>query len=296
MALHRNNVFTHSASQHLPTGDSTLILASSKFQRLVPPVMAIYSGGSDATHGSGFIAPFDYATAQKTLKHVLHGTSPVTLRMRMKCAINRGPVHQEMAATATKATAATTNSTDAAAPFSFSVLNEVVVDRGPSPYISNLEIYVDGIKITTVQGDGIIVATPTGSTAYSASAGGSMVHPAVPCILITPICPHSLSFRPIIVPSSVELHIKVPVGSRNGAWVSFDGQNRQQLMAQDYVTINSSATPVRVAPTCICISQHMCLYACAHVNICYSALHGCKAVRRIFGPLCFYEGPLMYPY
>lgn len=90
----------------------------------------------------------------------------------------------------------------------FQVLNEVVVDRGPSPYLSNIDLFLDGKHITSVQGDGLIVSTPTGSTAYSGSAGGSMVHPSVPCIMVTPICPHSLSFRPIVVPAGVELKVR----------------------------------------------------------------------------------------
>jgi len=80
------------------------------------------------------------------------------------------------------------------------VLNEVVLDRGISPYLTNLETYCDGNFVTHVQGDGLIIATPTGSTAYSLAAGGSMVHPQVPCILFTPVCPHSLSFRPLMFP------------------------------------------------------------------------------------------------
>lgn len=71
---------------------------------------------------------------------------------------------------------------------SFIILNDLVVDRGPSPYISQLELYGDERHLTTVQADGLVVATPTGSTAYSLSAGGSMVHPEVPAILVTPIC------------------------------------------------------------------------------------------------------------
>ena len=87
------------------------------------------------------------------------------------------------------------------------VLNEVVVDRGPSPYLSNIDLYLDGKLITSVQGDGIIISTPTGSTAYAVAAGASMIHPSVPAIMITPICPHSLSFRPIVVPAGVELKV-----------------------------------------------------------------------------------------
>lgn len=87
------------------------------------------------------------------------------------------------------------------------VLNEVVIDRGPSPYLSNIDIFLDGKHITSVQGDGLIVSTPTGSTAYAVAAGASMIHPSVPAIMVTPICPHSLSFRPIVVPAGVELKV-----------------------------------------------------------------------------------------
>ena len=87
------------------------------------------------------------------------------------------------------------------------VLNEVVIDRGPSPYLSNIDLYLDGKHITYVQGDGLIVSTPTGSTAYAVAAGASMIHPSVPAIMVTPICPHSLSFRPIVVPAGVELKV-----------------------------------------------------------------------------------------
>ena len=80
------------------------------------------------------------------------------------------------------------------------VLNDVVIDRGASPYLTNLECFADGAFVTRVQGDGLIIATPSGSTAYSLAAAGSMVHPGVPAILFTPVCPHSLSFRPLIFP------------------------------------------------------------------------------------------------
>ena len=88
------------------------------------------------------------------------------------------------------------------------VLNEVVVDRGPHAYLSNIELFIDGKFITSVQGDGLIVSTPTGSTAYAVAAGASMIHPSVPAIMVTPICPHSLSFRPIVVPAGVELKVR----------------------------------------------------------------------------------------
>ena len=98
------------------------------------------------------------------------------------------------------------------------VLNEVVIDRGPSPYLSNIDLYLDGKLITSVQGDGLIVSTPTGSTAYAVAAGASMIHPSVPAIMVTPICPHSLSFRPIVVPAGVELKVNKKRHTKTSAY------------------------------------------------------------------------------
>lgn len=101
-------------------------------------------------------------------------------------------------------------------------------------------MYGDEEHLTSVIADGLVIATPTGSTAYSVSfplnvsniqlsAGGSLVHPEIPAILISPICPHTLSFRPLLVPDSMILRIVVPTDSRSTAWCSFDGRNRTEL-------------------------------------------------------------------
>jgi len=127
---------------------------------------------------------------------------------------------------------------------SFLVLNEIVIDRGLSAFISNVDLYLNGRLITRVQGDGLIISTPTGSTAYALAAGSSMVHPSVQSILITPICPHSLSFRPISVPAGVELKVMLSPEARNSAWVSFDGRNRQELSHGDVLRITTSVHPV----------------------------------------------------
>lgn len=87
----------------------------------------------------------------------------------------------------------------------------------------------DDHHLTTVQADGLCVATPTGSTAYSLSAGGSLVHPGIPALLISPICPHTLSFRPMLLPDGMELRVCVPYNSRSTAWASFDGRGRVEL-------------------------------------------------------------------
>lgn len=170
-------------------GDGTLLYASSLFQQSVPPVMAFHLGSL------GFLTPFEVDNFEDQITNVLDGHANLTLRSRLRCIVMK----KEDKTSATSGVKPVTN---------LLVLNEVVVDRGPSPYLSNIDLYLDGKLITSVQGDGLIISTPTGSTAYAVAAGASMIHPSVPAIMVTPICPHSLSFRPIVVPAGVELKVE----------------------------------------------------------------------------------------
>ncbi|XP_019098206.1 PREDICTED: NAD kinase 2, chloroplastic isoform X2 [Camelina sativa] len=169
-------------------GDGVILHASNLFKGAVPPVVSFNLGSL------GFLTSHPFEDFRQDLKRVIHGNNTldgvyITLRMRLRCEIYRN---------------------GKAMPGKvFDVLNEIVVDRGSNPYLSKIECYEHDRLITKVQGDGVIVATPTGSTAYSTAAGGSMVHPNVPCMLFTPICPHSLSFRPVILPDSAKLELKV---------------------------------------------------------------------------------------
>ncbi|KAK9496672.1 hypothetical protein O3M35_013071 [Rhynocoris fuscipes] len=202
-------------------GDGTLLYASLLFQQSVPPVMAFHLGSL------GFLTPFQFDNFQEQVTNVLEGHAALTLRSRLRCIIvrkNEESVNKP--------------------PTNLLVLNEVVVDRGPSPYLSNIDLFLDGKHITSVQGDGLIVSTPTGSTAYAVAAGASMIHPSVPAIMVTPICPHSLSFRPIVVPAGVELKVMLNADARNNAWVSFDGRNQQELKVGDSLTVTTSVYPV----------------------------------------------------
>ncbi|GAN03819.1 conserved hypothetical protein [Mucor ambiguus] len=122
----------------------------------------------------------------------------------------------------------------------YQVINDLVIDRGPSPFMSLLELFGDNKHLTTVQADGLAISTPTGSTAYSLSANGSLTHPGIHATLITPICPHTLSFRPTLVPDSMELRICVPFNSRNTAWASFDGRGRIELKQGDHIKVTAS--------------------------------------------------------
>ncbi|KAF9978402.1 hypothetical protein BGZ73_002581 [Actinomortierella ambigua] len=125
----------------------------------------------------------------------------------------------------------------------FEILNDLVLDRGPSANLSLLELFGDEEHLTTVQADGIVISTPTGSTAYSLAAGGPLTHPDIPAILISPICPHTLSFRPMLLPDSMELRICVPFDSRSTAWASFDGRGRVELKQGDHIKVTASAYP-----------------------------------------------------
>ncbi|XP_034478728.1 NAD kinase isoform X3 [Drosophila innubila] len=216
-------------------GDGTLLYASLLFQQSVPPVMAFHLGSL------GFLTPFRFDNFQEQLTSVLEGHAALTLRSRLRCVMHRrsDKRHQTLANHAVDSDEQCTP-----APNSILVLNEVVIDRGPSPYLSNIDLFLDGKYITSVQGDGLIVSTPTGSTAYAVAAGASMIHPSVPAIMVTPICPHSLSFRPIVVPAGVELKISVSPESRNTSWVSFDGRNRQELFHGDSLRVTTSIYPV----------------------------------------------------
>ena len=112
-----------------------------------------------------------------------------------------------------------------------------MIDRGTASSMVELNCYIDTDLIKTVHADGLIIATPTGSTAYSMSAGGSMVHPLTPGILMTPICPHTLSFRQMLFPDSTVLRIEVSMDSRCTASVSFDGQFKETLNRGDALIV-----------------------------------------------------------
>ncbi|XP_023847053.1 NAD kinase-like isoform X2 [Salvelinus namaycush] len=217
-------------------GDGTLLYASSLFQKSVPPVMAFHLGSL------GFLTPFNFDTYQSQITQIIEGNATIILRSRLRVVKES---REKKARVDEKGIIMTNGDSEGSRKaMQYQVLNEVVVDRGPSSYLSNVDLFLDGHLITTVQGDGVIVSTPTGSTAYAVAAGASMIHPNVSAIMITPICPHSLSFRPIVVPAGVELKIMLSRDSRNTAWVSFDGRKRQEICHGDNITITTSCFPV----------------------------------------------------
>jgi len=112
-------------------------------------------------------------------------------------------------------------------PPSLHAINEITIDRGVHPHLAHVDIYVNNHFLTEAVGDGIIISTPTGSTAYSLSAGGSIVHPLVKSLLITPISPRSLSFRPLVLPLNTKVVLKLSKRNRGRELpVSIDGKRR----------------------------------------------------------------------
>lgn len=111
------------------------------------------------------------------------------------------------------------------------VMNEILIHRGKEPHLAIVDVYVGGRFLTEAVADGIIISTPTGSTAYSLSSGGSIVHPLVPAVLLTPICARSLSFRPLVLPASTPITLRLSEKNRGRELeISIDGVNMTQGM------------------------------------------------------------------
>ncbi len=128
---------------------------------------------------------------------------------------------------------------------SFRVLNDVVVNKSALARIIQLTVQIDGRLIAVYRADGLIISTPTGSTAYNLSAGGPIVHPSLPVAVLTPICPHTLSMRPLVVPDGgvIEVTLETP---QEEVFVTLDGQEGTTLGHRDKVRITVSPQPVRI--------------------------------------------------
>lgn len=117
-------------------------------------------------------------------------------------------------------------------------LNDLVIHRQALSRIISLDTYLNEIHIATYEGDGLIISTPTGSTAYNLSAGGSIVHPDVDCLLLTPVCPHTLNIRPMIVPPDSQLKVVARFsGIHADVNLTFDGQRSADILEEDEVHI-----------------------------------------------------------
>ncbi|KAI6090741.1 ATP-NAD kinase [Hypoxylon rubiginosum] len=234
-------------------GDGTVLYASWLFQRIVPPVLSFSLGSL------GFLTKFDFSEYQDILTTAFRDGVTVSLRLRFEGTVMRSQKREEQL-TQNGSTGENkphhkrdlveeligeerdnehTHKPDG----TYEILNEIVIDRGPNPTMSYAEIFGDDEHFTSVLADGVCVSTPTGSTAYNLAAGGSLCHPENPVMLVTSICAHTLSFRPIILPDTIVLRIGVPYDARTNSWASFDGRERIELFPGDYVTISASRFP-----------------------------------------------------
>jgi NAD+ kinase len=119
-------------------------------------------------------------------------------------------------------------------------LNDVVVNKGALARMIEYKIWIDVQEIATLKADGLIVSTPTGSTAYSLAAGGPILHPWVPAMVLTPICPHTLTFRPLIISSGSRIKIQLLTGGEE-VYLTFDGQRGGALVKNDVVMIKRAS-------------------------------------------------------
>ena len=126
------------------------------------------------------------------------------------------------------------------------VMNEVVISRGGLSRLVDAVVHADGGEVLSCRGDGVIIATPTGSTAYSLSAGGPVVDPAVDCVLLTPVCPHSLDSRPRIWPAGVTLTATAVAADGEPAYVTVDGEESIPLLSGDTVMIRRADKTIRL--------------------------------------------------
>jgi NAD+ kinase len=128
-------------------------------------------------------------------------------------------------------------------------LNDVVIHKGTPARIVEVEARVDDQYVSTFRADGLIVSTPTGSTAYNMSAGGPIVHPALDAILLTPICSHTLTNRPIVLPAGVRIRVMLRSADEEGVFATLDGQVGISMEPGDILEAGISSRRVRlVAP------------------------------------------------
>jgi Predicted sugar kinase len=192
-------------------GDGTMLRAARILAGHKVPILGINMGSF------GYLTEVNLNEIHSTLELVIRGEFVAEKRMMLNVSIKHDRT--------------VTNVGD--------VLNDVVINRGNMSRMNELELAVDGEYLTTYKGDGLIVSTPTGSTAYSLSAGGPIVFPGKDLIIINPICPHTLTNRPIIF--SEDSNLKIALWSKDkGAMLTLDGQEAYKIISGDVVTIKKS--------------------------------------------------------
>jgi NAD+ kinase len=126
------------------------------------------------------------------------------------------------------------------------VLNDVVITKAALSRIIELDVSIDGLFVSAFRADGLIVSSPTGSTAYNLAAGGPILHPALPALLLTPICPHMLTNRPLVVKDEAKIEVRLREADASLVHITFDGQQGFPLSARDVVSVTRSPRVLRL--------------------------------------------------
>ncbi|MBI1820776.1 MAG: NAD(+)/NADH kinase [Nitrospirae bacterium] len=192
-------------------GDGTLLSVARLIEGNNVPILGVNLGGL------GFLTEINMEDLYPTLEKIFQNEFLVDERIMLKTSVDRQGkkiAHSH-------------------------VLNDVIINKGALAKMIKLEIYSNGHFLSSLRGDGLIVSSPTGSTAYSLSAGGPILYPSVDALILTPICPHTLTQRPIVIPSEMKLEI-ILKSKEEGAMVTFDGQVGFSLRLEDQIHIEKS--------------------------------------------------------
>ncbi len=213
--LHPQDFSEHVAMVISFGGDGTILSIARKIEAAEIPILGVKLGGM------GFLAELTPDELFTSLPEILSGRFQVVERMVLAAKIDGEP-----------------------GPKSFA-LNDFVIEKGASSRLIRVKTYIDDEFLNAYISDGLIISTPTGSTAYSLAAGGPILLPSMQAVIINPICPHSLGARPVVVPG--DRRIKVTVESEGHAvYLSGDGQVAQELLPGKAVTIEKAAHAVRL--------------------------------------------------
>lgn len=198
-------------------GDGTMLNAARLVEERGVPILGVNMGGL------GFLTEVSLDRLYPALEKVFAQEFVLDERLMLRAQIHR---HGEHVAQAT-------------------VLNDVVVSKGTLSRMVEIQISIDGKFVTNLRGDGLIVSTPTGSTAYSLSAGGPIIAPSIQALILTPISPHTLTHRPLLIPSGAALEVTL-TSQDEGAMTTFDGQVGIAITQGDTVVINASPHRTRL--------------------------------------------------
>ena len=195
-------------------GDGTILHVANCFIKSSVPVLGINVGAL------GFLTEVKPREAEEELSRIFKGEYTIEERLMIRARIRRGGKRE---------------------PEVMQGLNDIVIARENLARYLKVNILADGEALMEYSGDGVIVSTPTGSTAYSLSAGGPLVYPTLDSFVITPLCAHGLLMRPIVLPSDKKISIKlVSEKEMKRAVITADGQRHTEIISDDEITIERS--------------------------------------------------------